>query len=99
MTFLNHVPCKFKIVVDHIDNNKLNNNLNNLQLLTNRENSTKDSFNKCGYLGVSKSNKKFKASIRINGVAIYLGSFDTAKLAHEKYKSARIKHEINNLHK
>jgi hypothetical protein len=42
MAFLNHVPCGYILVVDHIDNNKLNNNLENLQLITQSENCTKD---------------------------------------------------------
>ena len=33
---------KLDVVVDHIDNNKLNNNVNNLQLLSNRHNCVKD---------------------------------------------------------
>ena len=33
MAFLNHKPCGYKIVVDHIDNNPLNNNVENLQLI------------------------------------------------------------------
>ena len=35
ITFLNHKPNGMKIVVDHIDNNKLNNNVKNLQLISN----------------------------------------------------------------
>jgi hypothetical protein len=42
MAFLNHKPCGYELVVDHIDNNKLNNNLQNLQLITHSENLTKD---------------------------------------------------------
>ena len=38
IAFLSHKPCGHKIVVDHIDNNKLNNKLYNLQLITHREN-------------------------------------------------------------
>lgn len=41
IVFLNHKPMGSRIgaiVVDHIDNNKLNNNLNNLQLLTTSQN-------------------------------------------------------------
>ncbi len=37
--FLNHLPDGTnKIVIDHIDNKKTNNKLNNLQLITNKEN-------------------------------------------------------------
>ena len=39
MAFLGHVPDgTLKIVVDHIDNNRLNNHVSNLQLITQREN-------------------------------------------------------------
>lgn len=40
-TFLNHKACGHKIVVDHIDENIYNNNLNNLQILTNQQNCNK----------------------------------------------------------
>jgi len=99
IAFMNHKRCKFEIVVDHIDNNKLNNNLDNLQLISNRENSTKDVRNKYGYLGVSKTKGRYKATIRINGVSTYLGTFATAELANERYKEVRAKIEFDNLHK
>ena len=38
MTFLGHTPCGMKVVVDHIDENKLNNRADNLQLMGNVEN-------------------------------------------------------------
>jgi len=42
ITFLNHTYGDRKIVVDHIDNNPLNNNLSNLQIITNKENTIKN---------------------------------------------------------
>ena len=45
ITFLNHIPCGYKLVIDHIDENPLNNNVENLQLITQRENAVK-SMNK-----------------------------------------------------
>jgi hypothetical protein len=42
ITFLSHVPERGVVVVDHIDNNPSNNFLNNLQIISCRENSSKD---------------------------------------------------------
>jgi len=44
MTYLNHNPCGLKIIVDHIDGDKLNNNLSNLQLISNSENIKKSNW-------------------------------------------------------
>ena len=77
MTYLGHKPNGFKgLVVDHIDNNKLNNNLNNLQLITNRENLSKDRKGVSKYTGVSwcKQTNKWKARIKINKVECWRGS-------------------------
>jgi len=80
MAFLGYVrDGNNKIVVDHIDNNPLNNNLNNLQIITNRENASKDKNNGSSkYTGVSwcKRAKKWRAGIYINGKSIYIGMFD-----------------------
>jgi ribosomal protein L15E len=71
MAFLNHTPCGYKIVVDHIDNNiKTDNRLENLQLITQRENVSKDIKNTSSkYIGVCwhKKAKKWRSSIQING--------------------------------
>jgi len=88
--FLNHKPCGFKIVIDHIDNNPLNNNLYNLQLITQRENSNlKHIKSSSKYVGVywNKSAEKWQSSIRINGKLKYLGVFTDEKEAAQAYQN------------
>lgn len=86
IAFLNHVPDGYKIVVDHIDNNPLNNRLDNLQLITHRENIGKDLKGSSKYIGVSwsKSSKKWLARININGKNKHLGLF-TSEIQAAKY--------------
>lgn len=77
-----------KLVVDHIDNNPINNNLNNLRLITNRENVSKDAPNKyTKYTGVSfhLRKNKFKSTIYINGKNKHLGYFENPIDAHNAY--------------
>lgn len=45
ITYLNHAYGNRKIVVDHIDNNPLNNRLDNLQIIDIRTNNIKDKKN------------------------------------------------------
>ena len=88
VSFLNHTSCGYKVVVDHIDNNKLNNNADNLQLISQRENASKDSSNKTGFLGVLKNGDMFQSRIRINGRITNLGTFNTPELANKAYLKA-----------
>jgi hypothetical protein len=83
---------KNKKCVDHIDNNRSNNNINNLRWASNKENSQNKIISKnntSGIKGVTfdKKAKKWKAQIQIDGIQIYLGSFDSIDDA----KQARIK--------
>tara|TARA_R110001599_G_scaffold72650_1_gene201379 strand:- start:2731 stop:3228 length:498 start_codon:yes stop_codon:yes gene_type:complete len=93
IAFLNHKPCSYEIVVDHIDNDKLNNKADNLQLITQRENSSKNRDNSSGYTGVywNETNKNWKSIIRIKGKSKYLGSFNNVIDAHNTYQDALIK--------
>jgi hypothetical protein len=75
ITFLNHKPCKFKLVVDHIDNIKTNNNLNNLQIISNRENSSKDKSSKSGYSCIYRNSNAWLVRIRVNGKKVSVGTF------------------------
>ncbi len=93
-SFLNHITDGTnKLVVDHIDNDKLNNNVINLQIITNRENCSKDKKGKhSSLIGVTKLNNMFIAQIYIKGKNKYLGSFKKEIDAHNEY----IK-ELNNI--
>ena len=99
MAFLGHKPCGHQIVIDHIDNNKLNNNLENLRLVSHRENSSKETINKNGFIGVRKvlNTERFIANIYINKKQVYLGTYDCPKKANEAYllKLNEINNQIN----
>ena len=69
-----------KKCVDHINHDKLNNNLNNLRYATyteNNQNASMKSSNTSGVVGVSwhKIKSKWRARIDVNGVQKHLGYF------------------------
>jgi hypothetical protein len=76
IAFLNHTPCGFKTVIDHIDNNKLNDKLENLQLVSNRYNSTKDKTNKTGHNNIYKSKNQFEVAFYIKDKTVRFGRFN-----------------------
>lgn len=89
--FLDHVICGFKLVVDHINGDKTNNNVENLQIITTRMNiikSRKPGTSK--YTGVcfDKYSNKFKATIGFNGKNKHLGNFSNEYEAHLAYQKA-----------
>ena len=87
--WLNHVPNKSqKIIVDHIDNNPLNNKVSNLQLISQRDNVIKSTISNTGVTGIHylKSKLKYMASIKIKGKSKQIGCFDTLKEAKESYE-------------
>jgi hypothetical protein len=92
MSFLGHTPCGHKIVVDHIDNNPLNNNVENLQLITNRENLSKDKKGGTSkYVGVfynGRGVKRWRANISLGKKTINLGSFNSEERASIAYNFA-----------
>lgn len=96
MAFLGHKPDGYKITVDHIDKNPLNNNVNNLQLLTSTQHFTKDKLGTgLGCCFVKKRNN-WRAEIGINYKNIYLGSFSTKEEASAMYQKAlKNKHLYN----
>lgn len=90
--FLNHHSIDRTIVCDHKDNDKNNNKLTNLQIITNRENTIKDRSNKTGYKGVNHVSKNtWQARATINKKRITIGYFKSPEEAHNA-----IKNYINN---
>ena len=89
--FLGHIANGYKLVVDHINNNRLDNRSENLQLITQRENTSKDKKN-CSskYTGVCWHilNNRWRASITINNKPKHLGYFKNEIDAHNAYQNA-----------
>lgn len=89
IAFLNHIPCGHKIVVDHDDENKLNNRADNLVLMTSRENINKSKRNGTSrFKGVHlhKITGKYQSNIIINGKRKYLGLFTNELDASNAYQ-------------
>ena len=92
IAFLNYNPdLKNGLVIDHINNIKIDNRASNLQLITQRLNVSKDK-NKVSskYTGVSWNAKRnrWKAGIKIKGKSKFLGRFKDEYKAHLAYQKA-----------
>ncbi|WP_454731480.1 MULTISPECIES: HNH endonuclease [Cupriavidus] len=81
--------------IDHINGDKQDNRLANLRLVTramnqqNHRRARKDNHS-CGLLGASNTKSgRWQSKIQLNGKTIYLGTFDTAELAHQAYVDAK----------
>jgi hypothetical protein len=84
--FLNHKPCGYAEVVDHIDNNKLNNTINNLQLISQKENTIKSMKKKPTGVTWNKGRNKWQAQVREGKRTKYLGIFQEKKDALAEVK-------------
>lgn len=91
--------------IDHINGNRSDNRVCNLREANHMQNMQNQkrpqSKNKTGYLGVSthginqRYKKIYRSSIMVNGYRKFLGSYETAELAHEAYlKAKREMHEF-----
>jgi len=77
INFLNYKITTRKIVVDHIDNNKLNNCIENIQIISNRENSCKDKKSKSGQYNIYLNSGAYLVRMRINGTKQTFGTYKT----------------------
>ena len=99
---MHYGPVTPGMQVDHKNNVRNDNRIENLQELTHRDNSTKQLIsknNKTGYKGVSfhKRDNNFQSYIHVNYKHIHLGSFDTAEEAYEARKAAELHYYGSNL--
>ena len=97
MAFLNHIPNGYVSVVNHIDLDKTNNRVDNLEVVSARENSNRKHMNSSSqYTGVVwvKNNQKWKSQIRISGQVISLGHYDDEILSSNAYQLALINKEL-----
>jgi hypothetical protein len=80
-----------KKVIDHVNRNKLDNQVSNLRLVSNQENQ----FN-TNAKGYTKCGNKYRVRIAVNDKSIYLGTFETKEEAHNAYLQAKLIHHIIN---
>ena len=86
VVFLNHVRDGYNTVINHIDNNPLNNYVGNLEIVSPRYNSTCHRTD----VGASwhKRDKKWSSKIFVDGKSKHLGNFNTKEEAVEAYQKA-----------
>lgn len=91
IAFLGHKPCGMKLVVDHINDITYDNRVENLQIVSQRENVFKTQGKYTSqYKGVHfyHYNNKWLANIRVNQRLFYLGFFETEIEASNAYQNA-----------
>lgn len=94
-SFLGFKRCGMKLVINHKNFNKLDNNLDNIEVVTSRQNGNKKHLNHSSkFTGVSwrKSISKWGAYIFINKKLIHLGFFKVEEEASKAYQVALRNH-------
>ena len=87
MKVLQDITIPKGMEIDHIDNNRLNNSAENLRVVTHQQNCAnkkKREGTTSTYFGVTRTKGKYYAHLYQNGMAHYIGSFDTEIEAAEK---------------
>lgn len=80
--------------IDHIDIDRSNDCWSNLRPATRSLNhaNKRTLSNSCGFKGVSRNGKNWRATICVNQKTIHLGTYITPEEAHSAYMKAAIKH-------
>ena len=89
IAYLGHELGNNDIVIDHIDNDKTNNYLHNLQIITRQQNSMKNKKKRDLPIGVYKYKKnKFCSYFTWNKNLVWLGSFTNIEDCLKTYNEA-----------
>lgn len=73
-------------VINHIDGNKLNNDINNLEIVSSRKNTTHSILETKGYIGTYDIERnKYVSYFRLRGEKIFIGRFDSKEQVTEVY--------------
>jgi hypothetical protein len=91
--FLDYTAKRGTTTINHIDQNKENNRIDNLEVISHRRNTALTYIHRDRELPTGVSNnhrgkKKYKASINYLGKPVYLGSFETPEEASQAYMDA-----------
>ena len=88
-------------LVDHIDQNKLNNRIDNLRSATFFQNSSNQCLpknNTSGHIGVAKVDNRYQARIKYKGKVRHIGSYLTIDEAIQARKNAEVKYGFHPNH-
>jgi len=91
IAFLNHKTNGYKLVVNHIDFDRTNNNVNNLEIVSQRANTNQIHIKSSSkYIGVhwNRASSKWRSQIRIDGKLKSLGLFTDEIEASNAYQTA-----------
>ena len=89
VAFLGHKICGYKLVINHINFDGFDNRVENLEIVTQRENTNKKHLKSSSkYVGVrwAKKDKRWRAEITVNGKKVSAGSHKTELEAHQAYQ-------------
>lgn len=92
MAFLGHKPNGFDTAVVHIDGDRSNNTLKNIEVLTTREKCSRSPKGSNPHVGIywAKGSKKWVAQIRIGKSLKHLGVFSDELKAAQAYQEASV---------